>query len=334
MDEASRIKERWVDPVMGFQVTLYAQDWAVVETVEGRQLWSSFGEDAGGDRRPMTPLDAIARDLARFDRSVRSPLLRGVEGIKAPGPITSLTVDRDGRWAAVGGQGSERWLVASTLAGTVRLPRGGTRFPHLLRDDVMVVDWDSDLVLRVDSTGMTHGFQTGHGSPVNSCTTDSRLLLTYGYGEGSPWLAFDRDGRLVFDFDRDMTEPLGGATMVRAGGYPDTADLFGHVEGERVAWKDTYGTDAQILDLADRSAVYLSLPPMFDDVPIVIAPDATAVAQVIPGEIWTVHGDGPIVRWAAPDLPRVTEASGGRLLFWDPESTAAVVFDPATAGDG
>ena len=121
--------------------------------------------------------------------------------------------------------------------------------------------------------------------------------------------------------------------MVLAGGYPDTADLLSHVEGDRVAWKDTYesGT-AQILDLATRTATYLTLPPMFDDVPMSVAPDGTVTAKVIPGELWTARGDGPIERWAIPDLPRTEPIGGGRMLLWDPDTAAAVVVDPVTAG--
>lgn len=320
----------WADPVMGFHVTVTRGGGAAVVTRDGRKLWWESGSET------ETPRVAVEAQLQRFSTVVRQPALRALELPAMPGRIHAITADASRRWAARGGEGSEGWLVASMIPAPVRLASGRRSAVHFLGADIVLVDgYEPSVVTRIDGDGAIQQIASIPAYHNGSCATDNLILLTFGYENGSPWRAVDREGQLVFDFDRDLTRIYddGSATMVLAGGYPDTGDVLSHVEGDRVAWKDMYTKgEAQILDLATRTATYLTLPPMFDDVPMSVAPDGTVTARVIPDELWTVRGDGPIDRSAIPDLPRTDPIGGGRLLLWDPETAAALVVDPTTSG--
>jgi hypothetical protein len=333
MDDVDDLDER--PTPLPLTVSVNEDGTGYLSTPGGRIVYHDHEWSAMGTRR------RIDGQLALLGPTTRAASATTLDLGALPSVPDDLDVDHEGRWAAVGGStdGTVRtgpgWCAIGRAPGVAGMPDEGELRVHRIGEDVVVVDrlarGTTVRTLRADGT-QRHVFRVAWRATL-SAATDTSLVLASGHGAVGRLTAFLPTGEVVFDFDRDMTVPVGPrAVQVTSGPPAEDLVTLSHVAGGQVAWMgdDDHGV-VHVLDMAARRSREVPIPELFGHADLLtVTPDGAVIARLVDEELWTWRPPGPIVRTRLPPHRGARALHGGRVAIWD--DRRALVIDPPPPG--
>jgi len=270
-------------------------------------------------------MDAI---IERFDDGLTTVQPSGFVVDTLPSePMDMVSNAEASSWAAVGRDPDERaWVIRDAGPLSTWSDLAGDLTVHLAGRHTVVIAASPDIttLLIIDEVGGQHSFGI-RGRASATAVTPARIILALEDWPESRFVAFDFSGNLTFDYLRDMTILQGGIRHIPDGVPLEDILLMSPVAESTVAVVVDDPSVLQFVDLIDRRIRVVELPGILHGAAaLALASDGSMLASVIPGELWYVHGFGPILRVEVSATAQPRALLGGAMLMWD--RTGGAVF--------